>query len=175
MKRFLPILTLLCGILAPIASLAADWPRELSPTLPPKVLPALQFEQEGGSVMGLESLRGRFVVLNFWATWCAPCVKEMPSLDRLAGQTNGAVAVLAVSLDNDGLARVPAFFKKHKIKNLAMLADHEKSVWRQLRPRALPLTLILNRKGEEIARVYGDVMWDSPEMVAYVNSLMSKP
>jgi len=161
-KRLFPFLVLLCGILMPLASGASEWPSPLEATDPAAEVPDIQFNGEAGQIINLSSLRGKVVILNIWATWCGPCVKEMPALDGLATYAEAlGLAIIPLSVDRGGAAQVRDFYSRTGIKNLAVYTDMNKDVARHLRPRGLPLTLILDRQGREVARVYGPVEWTS--------------
>ena len=107
---------------------------------------------------------GKVVLLNIWATWCPPCRAEMPSLDRLAGEMAGPdFTVAPLSTDRAGPERVAEFYKDTQVRNLPVLHDRSGKVARQAGVLGLPITLILDRQGREIARLIGDADWDSPE------------
>lgn len=116
---------------------------------------------------------GKVVLLNIWATWCPPCRAEMPSLDRLAGAMDGDdLAVLPLSTDRAGPERVAEFFKDTQVRNLPVLHDRSGNVARQAGVLGLPITLILDRHGREIARLIGDADWDSPEARAILKRVI---
>ncbi len=145
-------------------------------TEPPAPLPATAFENAAGETVRFADFRGRVVLLNLWATWCPPCVREMPSLDRLQAKLGGPdFAVVALSLDRLGTARVTPFFGEHGIKNLAQYLDPRSRVATALRVNGLPTTLLIDRAGREVGRVIGPAEWDSPEAVAMIRRLMAAP
>ncbi len=145
---------------------------------PPSPLPALSFADADGQLTTLDRLRtaqgGGAVVLNLWATWCVPCVAEMPALDQLARalQPNG-VTVLTVSLDHGGAERVRAFFAAHAIRSLPVLLDPHSSSMATLGLDGIPTTLLIDRAGREVARVSGSVDWASPNAAGLVTRLVS--
>jgi thiol-disulfide isomerase/thioredoxin len=117
-----------------------------------------------GNVVTLADYSGKVVLLNVWATWCPPCRAEMPSIDRLAGaMESNDFAVIALSTDRGGVERVAEFFKDIRIENLKVMHDRSGAVGRQAGALGLPMTLILDREGREIARLIGDAEWDSPD------------
>jgi len=117
----------------------------------------------------ISALKGRGVVLNFWATWCAPCVREMPALDRLAAQLKEkGVDVIAVSEDRKALKKVPPFFAANQIQNLAVYYDDKGNLSRKLGVEGLPTTILISADGQVSSRVLGVLEWDSPDTVAYL-------
>jgi thiol-disulfide isomerase/thioredoxin len=130
-----------------------------TPGTPPA--PELSFTDREGQPVRLADMRGRVVVLNLWATWCAPCVREMPALDRLQALTGGPdVEVVALSLDRGGMAQVGPFFERLGLTNLAIYLDPPSEAMKAFRPRGLPTTIILGRDGRELGRVEGELEWD---------------
>ena len=139
---------------------------------PPVAAPPLHFTTADGATRSLSDYAGRVVVLNFWATWCVPCVSEMPALDALAGRAAGAgIAVLAVSLDHGGATAVQPFYAGHGIRNLPLLLDPHSDAMMALRLEGIPTTLVIDRAGREVARIEGPVLWDSPDAVALIGHL----
>lgn len=127
------------------------------------------FQDKNGNAVTLSDYAGKVVVLNFWATWCPPCVAEMPSLDRLsAAMADRDVAVIAVSNDRGDIDRVAAFFKEKGIESLKVYQDRGNALVRRAGVLGLPVTLILDRQGREIARLIGDAAWDSAEAQAVI-------
>ena len=126
-----------------------------------------------GNPVTLADYSGKVVLLNIWATWCPPCRAEMPSLDRLAGEMEGAdFAVIALSTDRGGVERVAQFFADVQIENLKIMLDRSGNFSRQAGVLGLPVTLILDRQGREIARLLGDADWDSPEARAILRRVI---
>ncbi|NNE57726.1 MAG: TlpA family protein disulfide reductase [Hellea sp.] len=137
----------------------------------PPPQPVLSFKTVDGQSQKLSDLRGQYVLMNAWATWCAPCVQEMPSLDRLAAQTNNAdFQIITISLDKDA-SDIPPFFEKYGLKNLTDWHDGSLSLGAKLGARGLPVTILYNRNGQEIARLEGTADWSSPEALALIDRL----
>ena len=148
----------------------------------PKSLPQLQFTDKDGRALSLADFRGKVVLLNIWATWCPPCRKEMPSLDRLQSRLGGPdFEVVAVSIDqgNDTLFLVEEFFREIGVKHLRIFLDQTGGAARTLGALGLPVTLLVDRRGMELGRLVGPAEWDGPEAVAlvkkFVESLHAKP
>ena len=117
---------------------------------------------------------GKVVVLNFWATWCPPCLKEMPSLDRLAAERSGEdFAVLAISTDRGDPGKPARWFAENGIENLTMHHDARMALAREAAILGQPTTLILDRQGREVARYQGEAEWDSADAWAVVEAVIA--
>lgn len=134
----------------------------------------IAFSDGEGRPLSLDDFRGRVVLLNLWATWCAPCVHEMPSLDRLEGLRGGPdFEVVAISLDRQGLDAVNAFFAREKIGNLRIYLDRTMKAVATLGARGLPYSLLIDRDGRAVGRAYGAAEWDSPAALDLVDGLLA--
>jgi thiol-disulfide isomerase/thioredoxin len=131
----------------------------------PKPAPAVDFVDQAGTRHALETFRGRYVLLNLWATWCGPCVNELPSLARLAKFAPG-VRVLAVDW-REKPGAVGAFLKSHDAGALPTLVDDTGAVMRGVKAYGLPMTVLIDPKGNIVARAAGPADWGTPEAVAY--------
>lgn len=133
-------------------------------------LPALQFSDAGGKVLDLAALDGP-VLINLWATWCAPCVVEMPQLDALAGELEGEVRVITVSQDVRGGEVVTPFFAKRGFQRIEPWLDPDAALSAQFTPEGLlPLTILFDARGREVLRVAGGYKWDSPEAITMIRA-----
>ena len=131
------------------------------------------FRDRNGNPVTIADFEGKVVVLNFWATWCPPCRAEMPSIDRLSGEMAGDdLAVLALSTDRFDVSRVVDFFEEIGIENLDVLQDRRGAVARRAGALGLPVTLILDREGREIARLQGEAEWDAAPARAILTRLI---
>lgn len=141
---------------------------------PPQAAPGLRFAAADGETMSLSSFRGRVVLLNIWATWCAPCRKEMPALDRLADKLGGSnFEVVALSIDRTGMGPIRSFYDKTGIRNLRMYLDQDSAAMAALGITGVPTTLLIDADGREVQRWVGPVEWDSPEVVELIQSRTS--
>ncbi|MFQ5565626.1 MAG: TlpA disulfide reductase family protein [Paracoccaceae bacterium] len=139
----------------------------------PRARIAETFRDRYGNPLTLADYSGKVVLLNIWATWCAPCRAEMPTIDRLAGAMEGPdFAVIALSVDRGGVELVAQFFDEMQIENLDVMLDRSGGVARRAGVLGLPVTLILDRHGREIARLLGDADWDSPEARAILRRVI---
>ncbi len=136
---------------------------------PPHPVTTRPFFDARGVPRRLSDYRGRSVIFNFWATWCAPCIREMPEFDRLKTLLAGdGIDVLALSEDRKGVKRVEKFYTMAEIKNLEIFLDDQGRILRDSRVRGLPTTLLIDAKGREVARVQGAAVWDTSEVVAFL-------
>ncbi|MBR0681079.1 TlpA family protein disulfide reductase [Roseomonas eburnea] len=135
-------------------------------------LPDLTFTDAQGKAHGIADFAGRGLVINLWATWCPPCVAEMPALDRLAAAlAREAILVLPLSSDRGGAPVVQAFYERARLQSLGIWLDPRGAAARALGARGLPTTVIVDRRGRERARLEGDAAWDTPEFVALIRRL----
>jgi thiol-disulfide isomerase/thioredoxin len=160
---------------APLASSTAEIPTvtggSSTPGLvfleQPRELPAFQFTDEAGRTLSLADFRGRPILLNIWATWCVPCRKEMPSLDRLQSSIGKSqLLVLALSVDLQGAPAVRHFYEELGLHALDIYLDPASNSSRELKTVGLPTTLLIDRYGREIGRKIGAEEWDNPYLVA---------
>ncbi len=137
--------------------------------LPRVPAPDLAFVDAEGKERSLAEFRGKLVLLNLWATWCAPCVREMPSLQRLQARLGGdRFTVLALSQDRGGLGQVQQFYATQSLKGLDIYVDKTMAAARAVKAPGLPTTLLIDPDGREIGRLVGGAEWDAPEAVAYI-------
>ena len=160
--------------LAPSRAWAADSASGglvLAPT--PQPVSELLFSDAGNFPKALSEYKGRVVLFNAWATWCPPCVAEMPSLSALQAQFDVAqMMVLPVSMDRGGVERVQKFYADHQISNLPVLLDRELSIPRRLQPRGLPLSLLINKDGQEVGRAVGGIDWADAKIANTIRAFL---
>ena len=166
------------GFLAGATALAAA-PAAARPLMPlydaPRRLLSPPFIDAGGREKTLEGFHGRVVLLNIWATWCPPCREEMPTLDRLQARLGGDdFHVLPLSIDRAGLDPVRRFYAEIGIRHLDMYLAEELRAMLAFGAVGLPTTILVNRDGQEIARLVGPAEWDSPRAVAQFQSVISE-
>ncbi len=139
----------------------------------PRHLPPFFFVSESGEHMTLRRFRGRVVLLNVWATWCATCRRELPTLDRLQKTLGGKdFEVVALSIDRDGAEMIAPFFGELGIKSLRIYFDRRGTVLGEYAIAGLPTTLVIDRGGREIGRLFGPAKWDTPEIAALLRNII---
>lgn len=126
-----------------------------------------------GNAIETADYEGKVVLLNFWATWCPPCRAEMPGIDRLAGEMEGGdFEVIALSTDRFDVERVAAFFEEIEAQHLEVHQDRRGLVARRAGVLGLPVTVLLDRQGREVARMTGEADWDSPRAKEILSRLI---
>jgi len=156
------------------APAAESYTKKLRIEKPEKAIPAPDFTLEdlSGRRISLKDLRGKVVFLNFWATWCPPCVVEMPSMEELHKEFgNNGLVILAINF-RETPEQVNAFAKKHKL-TFIMLLDSDGSVFELYQAWALPVTTIIGNGGEIVGRAMGARDWDSKEGRGYFGQLVA--
>ncbi len=140
-----------------------------------KDIAPFSFANEKGESLDLSKWKGRVVLFNLWATWCAPCRKEMPDLAKLQAELGGVdFEVVALSVDRKGLAASQAFLKELGVTNLAGYIEPEAKSLAALQALGLPATILIDRNGREAARLLGPADWASKEAQAVVKVLLAE-
>jgi len=183
------------GIVAALAGLAAlalvlRQPREgvapppafagqsgnFSPFDTPRPVPEVPFADRDGRARILADWKGRVVLLNFWATWCGPCVAEMPALDRLQKDLGGGdFEVVTVSVDREGMKSVAPFMARYQLTALAPYLDPDAALFRAFGQKALPVTYLIGRDGRAAGRMEGAAEWDSADGKRLIRHYLDQP
>jgi thiol-disulfide isomerase/thioredoxin len=154
------------------AAVLGDLASHLVLTDPPVTPPAIVFVSADGSEHQLTEFAGHGMVVNLWATWCVPCVAEMPALAALSKTLAPEdIAVLPLSSDRGGVSVVQAFYQEHGITGLPVLLDPKGAAARAWQAHGLPTSLIIDRNGRERGRLEGSADWSAPTAVAMVRKL----
>jgi thiol-disulfide isomerase/thioredoxin len=136
------------------------------------IVSLVRYFDEAGQETDLSTYRGKTVVLNFWATWCAPCRKEMPSLSELQNELGDeAFEVVTIATMRNSPKSIQSFFEKIGVSNLSLHNDPKGALSRSMGVLGLPTTLIVSKSGEEIGRLLGDADWASPEAIALMSAI----
>ncbi|HCX15011.1 MAG TPA: TlpA family protein disulfide reductase [Rhodospirillaceae bacterium] len=137
--------------------------------------PSTPFKNGAGAEVSLLNYKGKVLVVNFWATWCAPCVKEMPTLNNLQARLGGAdFEVLAISQDREGARVAVPFMDVNGWNNLARYTESAARFSKDAGLRGLPTSLIIDKAGNEVGRVEGDTDWSSPHIEQSLRDLISE-
>ncbi len=143
---------------------------------PPRPLPEVSFTDAAGNALTLGDFRGRVVLLNFWATWCAPCMREMPSLDRLEAALGGPrFEVVALSQDRGGAAVVDKIFARLGIRRLGRYFDPTLHGAVALGVVGLTTTILIDARGYELGRMVGPAEWDSDAALHLIRRHLDAP
>ena len=164
------------GVLAALAlpARAAGEMARFKKAAPPKPLPDLAFQDADDKPLRFADFRGRALLINFWATWCAPCVKEMPSLDRLQAMfPENKFLVLPLSIDGPTRPKVAPFYKDQKLAHLGIYFDRGRKAMQGLDVTLLPTSILVDPMGRELGRLEGDADWDMPEGVALMKAAIA--
>ena len=158
-----------------------DWQAARDAGLPKLVesevapVPEVEFTDLEGGTHRLSDWKGKVVLLNFWATWCAPCREEMPSLDALQKAKGGEdFEVLTVASGRNTAAAINRFFQEAGVTDLPTLTDPQMALARAFGVMAMPVTILIDAEGNEVARMTGDADWSSPAALALVDQMLSE-
>ena len=135
----------------------------------PKKLEKINFKNINNETINLNSFENSLIIINFWATWCAPCIEEMPSLNRL--KTNpifNNLEIIPINVGRDNIEKTKDFYKKLKIKDLKIYFDKDVELAKKFLLRGLPTTVFVNKQGEEFARVIGFVNFDDKNIIKWL-------
>ncbi len=148
--------------------------RKLAIHTTPKSVPTLTITDSDGAETNLQAFKGRYVLLNFWATWCAPCRKEMPSLDALQAELGGDdFQVVLIATGRNPAPAIASFFDEVNITNLKTYLDPQQALSAEMAVFGLPATMILDPQGNEIARMRGDADWHSKDAIVFLSAMIS--
>jgi len=137
-----------------------------------ELMPTVALSNPSGAVLNTGALQGQPALVNLWATWCAPCIAEMPLLDELAADYQGELRVITISQDLQGARQVEPFFAKRKFTYLEPWLDPDGALGFALGDVALPTTVLYDAGGQEVWRVVGGYDWSSTEARAAVDEVL---
>ena len=121
--------------------------------------------------MNLENFKNKLIILNFWATWCAPCVEEMPSLDFLQSHKKlNNLKIFPINIGQEDLLKSKIFFKKLKIKNLDIYFDPTVNLSKKFLLRGVPTTILINKEGKEFARIVGSIDFSDEKFISWLEN-----
>ena len=136
-----------------------------------KVYDNVIFLDKNDKKINIKEFNGNLLLLNFWATWCAPCKKELPLLDKLANSVNSKqLNIVLINLENKKYSDVKSFLDNLGIKNLTTYFDKNLKLTRSLGLRGVPVTLVVNSDKKEVARILGDIDFNNEEFVNWIKS-----
>ena len=137
----------------------------------PKLISSLVFEDFLGNEVNLNNYRGKLIIINFWATWCAPCKEEMPSLDKLYQEGNfKSLVVFAVNMEQPNTAKSNKFFTDLNIQKLEIFFDRNLNFVKEFKLRGVPTTVLINKKGEEFARIIGSIDFQDQKFLKWLSN-----
>jgi thiol-disulfide isomerase/thioredoxin len=146
---------------------------EFIPVSPPLPAPPISFVDLAGNTVSLSDFTGKMVLVNLWATWCEPCLREMPSLGRMQARLGDKITVVAVSEDRGGSKAVEPFIGKLGLKSIKTYLDPKSTAERAFKVHGLPTSFLIDRQGRIIGRVEGAAEWDAPKLLETLKSFLS--
>ena len=168
--------TALAADVATLEALRAGDMKKLNFHVEPKAVGSAGFDLEDGGQGHLADYEGKYILLNFWATWCAPCRKEMPQLSALQGEFGGAdFEVVTIATGRNSPAGIQKFFAEAGVDNLPRHQDPKQALAREMAVLGLPITVLIDPEGREIARMQGDADWYSDSARAIIAGLVEAP
>jgi thiol-disulfide isomerase/thioredoxin len=146
---------------------------KLEPVEEPRHIPAAAFFDAKGNRLSLATFGGHYVLLNLWATWCGPCVRELPALARLQHDVP-SLTIVAVSEGRENAAETQRFLKSHDAGSLHVYLDPDHAFLAALGVFGLPLSMLMDKKGMEQAKAVGPAEWDDADAIAYLRAMTAK-
>ena len=174
-RRLSVLLVLFAGLMVNqgLVAAAQDGLPNLAWLDPPRVAPDVEYLVEGGEVQTLDAFLGKVVVLNFWATWCPPCVAEMPYLDELAGAHGGDhLVVVTMAMERAAESKILEFYERIGSHNLGIYRDPDMALARSMRVFGLPTTLLIDHEGNVVAQLVGEAHWSGDAALADILPLV---
>jgi thiol-disulfide isomerase/thioredoxin len=139
---------------------------------PPQPAPPIAFTDMAGNAASLADFKGHVTLVNLWATWCQPCLKEMPSLVRLQAKEGAALKIVALSEDMGGVDKVKSFVDKHDLGKLPIYLDPKSSAMHGFELRGLPTSILIGADGKVLGKVEGQADWDGDKIEAAIKPLL---
>ena len=175
-RSLIAILIIVCAFVAFPPILREFFPLKLPAaeldTHSPRALTDFTFSDGSGRNLTLEHFRGTLILVNVWATWCAPCKEEMASLNHLVLLfANKNIKIVPISIDVSGALTVRSFYERLGLNNLSIYVDPSKNVMDALGITGIPTTILIGREGREIGRTVGPAQWDAPESVKRITEI----
>jgi thiol-disulfide isomerase/thioredoxin len=135
----------------------------------PKSYKNITFKDINNKNIKLENFRSKLVILNFWATWCAPCLEELPSLDLLQSKKElNNLKIFPINIGQEDLLKSKLFFSKLKIKNLDIYYDPSVNLTKEFLLRGVPTTILINKEGKEFARIVGSIDFSDKKFIKWL-------
>tara|TARA_B110000003_G_scaffold235468_1_gene239649 strand:+ start:613 stop:1125 length:513 start_codon:yes stop_codon:yes gene_type:complete len=134
----------------------------------PKSYENITFKDINNKSVNLKTYENKLIILNFWATWCAPCLEEMPSLDLLQSKKINNLIIFPINIGQENLLKSKIFFKKLKIKNLNIYSDPEVNLPKKFLIRGIPTTILINKEGKEFARIVGSIDFNDEKFINWL-------
>ena len=135
------------------------------------IFSSIVFEDFLGNEVNLDNYLGKLIILNFWATWCAPCKEEMPSLDKLYQDSNFKnLMAFAVNMEQPNTTKSKKFFTDLNIKKIEIFFDRNLNFVKEFKLRGVPTTVLINKKGQEFARIIGSIDFQDQKFLKWLSN-----
>ena len=173
MKLLFLNLFILIYLISPtsVYSIEHTKPKNLVLHKEPIKLDNVKFRNDNNDILSLKDFNNKLVILNFWATWCAPCREEMPSLDKISNsKLFKNLKIIPINVGNEKMSKSKKFFSEINIKNLQIYYDNSLDLPKKLLLRGIPTTLIINKNGEEIGRVLGSINFTDKNFINWLKN-----
>ncbi len=130
----------------------------------------IEFFNSKNELLSIKKFNSKVLIINFWATWCAPCKEEIPSLDGLAKRNLGNLEIILINIGDEDTGLVKSFFEELNVKNLKSYFANGGKIAKDFKLRGIPTTLLVNKKGYEFARIIGSIDFESEEFLSWLNN-----
>jgi len=137
----------------------------------PKKIETMNLSRLDGTNIDLKKISNKYLIINFWATWCPPCIKEIPDLLELQEKFNNKVKLVFISVDSSPEKVIPKFIKKNNFKNFDVFTDQNFSITKKLKVKIMPTTIIVDKDSFEIARIIGYAKWLDEAFIEKIKNL----
>ena len=170
--KFIIFCYFFCNIVPSISQTNETVPlNNIAQHVSPKPISPIVFEDFSGNKIKLGDYSGKLIIVNFWATWCKPCKEEMLSLDSLSQNEDFKnLVIFPVNMENPNLEKTKKFFSKLNIKTLEIFFDPDLNLVKELKLRGVPTTVIINKKGEEVARIIGSIDFKDKKFLKWLSN-----
>ena len=171
MTQFLKYIIVLIYVLSPTSAYSIDQPNLKNLVIHniPKKLEKLEFKNVYDETIDISNFKNKLIILNFWATWCSPCREEMPSLDKLSvNEELDNLKIIPINIGRESIEDAQSFYKETNIKNLEIFYDQSLNLTKKLLLRGIPTTILINKNGEEFARIIGEVNFEEKKFVDWL-------
>ena len=137
----------------------------------PKIYKEVIFRDANENEVNLADYKGKLLILNFWATWCAPCKEEMPSLDLLQSNSKlDNLKIFPINIGQENLSKSKIFFEELDIQNLSIYSDPSVNLAKKFSLRGIPTTILLNKNGKEFARIIGSINFEDENFINWLST-----
>ena len=171
--KILKIFIIILYLISPTKTYSIDQPilKNLIFHKQPKNISDFEFKNIENKTLKISDFKDKLVIVNFWATWCAPCKEEMPSLDKILDSNNFKnLEIIPINIGKENISKSVSFFKETNIRNLKIYYDNNFNIPKKLLLRGIPTTLIINKDGKEFARILGAIDFQDDKFLKWLEN-----